>query len=330
MQPPVAGSSDSPSLVIGVPARLDQHHLQTIRDAAAAGGRAVEIQRFSSPAEFADLLPRMEVLFGRLSARQLETAVRLRWLQVASAGVDGLPLAALASAGVRLTNARGMYAEVCTEHAFALLLALTRRVPEAVRAQDAHRWQDFPGQALAGRRLGVLGLGAIGNAVANCGHAFGMDVWGLRAHPRPQPPCSRVLGASRADLLTLLRECPVVIAALPSTPATRGWLDAEALAAMQPGSLLVNVGRGDLIVEDALDAALRAGRPAAAGLDCAPREPLPPDSPLWSAPGLLITAHSAGARPDNPDRALALFADNLTRYCAGTTLRNNVDLRAGY
>ena len=323
-------TSDQPPLVIAVPGRLAPPQLQAIGEAAAAGGRTADIRRFTSPAEFAAVLPEAEVLFGRLSGSQLRTALRLRWIQAVSAGVDGLPLADLAAAGVQLTNARGMYAEVCTEHAFALLLALTRRIPEAVRAQDAHRWKDFPGQALAGRRLGVLGLGAIGCAIATCAHALGMEVWGLRAHPRPQPPCTRVLGASRPNLLTLLRECAVVIAALPSTPATRGWLDAEALAAMQPGSLLVNVGRGDLIVEDALAAALRAGRPAAAGLDCTPREPLPPDSPLWSTPGLLITAHSAGSRPDNPDRGLALFTENLTRYCAGEPLRNVVDLQAGY
>ncbi len=316
--------------MIGVPARLTADQLRTIAAAAAAGGRTAELRRFGSATEFAAVLPEIEVLYGRLSADQVRAAPRLRWIQVVSAGVDGLPLSALAAAGVGLTNARGMYAEVCTEHAFALLLALTRRIPDAVRAQDAHRWQGFPGEALAGRRLGVLGLGSIGCAVATCGHALGMEVWGLRAHPRPQAPCTRVLGAARADLLTLLRECDVVIGALPSTPETRGWLDADALAAMRPGSVLINVGRGDLIVEHALDAALRAGRPAAAGLDCTPREPLPPDSPLWSTPHLLMTAHSAGDRPDNPERGLALFAKNLTRYCADEPLCNVVDLQAGY
>jgi len=308
--------------------------------AAAAGGGAAELLLYHGRQEFAGLLPRAEVSYAAgLHAAEIASATRLKWVHVTSAGVDRLPLRELAAAGITLTNARGQHADAMADHAFALFLAMARNIPACVRDQEARLWgrgsgSPTPGE-LAGRRLGILGLGAIGRAIARRAAAFGMDVWASRRHPPAggdgaEPGISRVLGSSRAEFLEILEACDDVVSVLPSTPQTRGLFDAAAFAAMRPGTRLVNVGRGDVLQEAALDAALRSGRLAGAGCDCFPREPLPSDSPLWTAPNLLITPHIGGQHPGYERRTMAIFAANLTRYCRGEPLQNVVDLHEGY
>jgi phosphoglycerate dehydrogenase-like enzyme len=310
--------------------RGNAEHLDLVRQAAEGAGRAVRFLLFGDPAEFAAALAEAEVLYGGLDAAEVDRAPRLRWVHAPSAGVDRYPLQALAERGIVLTNARGVYDEAMAEHALALLLALTRRIPEAVRAQAERRWVRTDPEVLAGQRLGVLGFGSIGRAVAARARAFGMEIWAFRARPRPDPLADRVLGPGREDLYTLLRACPAVVAVLPSTPATRGLLDARAFAAMPPGARLVNLGRGDLVVETDLVDALRTGHLAGAALDTPPRDPLPPDSPLWGLPQVLITPHVGGFRPGNAARGMAVFAENVARYCRGEPLLHVVDLAAGY
>jgi phosphoglycerate dehydrogenase-like enzyme len=317
-------------VVVLMSARVPAELREVARRAALDGGRPAEIRLYADREEFAAGLREAEVLYGGLRPGEVAGAPHLRWVHVTSAGVDGLPLAELRAAGVVLTNARGQHADSAADHAFALLLALSRKVAEAVRHQAERRWVHLAPEVLAGRRLGILGFGSIGQAVARRAHAFGMEVWASRRHPEPHPLVARMFGPSRAELLELLGGVDDVVAVLPSTPATRGQLDREALGVLRPGARLVNIGRGDLLDEAALDEALRAGRLAGAGLDCLPREPLPPDSPLWSAPNLVITPHIAGAHPDYAERGMAIFADNLRRFCRGEPLRNVVDLEAGY
>ncbi len=326
-----------PEVVVLLPARLPEDLLAQVRAAAAAGGRVARLLLHADRNAFLSLLPQTEVCYGTVPRRgELPAAGCLRWVHVTSAGVDRLPLAELAAAGVRLTNARGQHAEAMADHSFGLLLALSRRIATCVLDQQTHTWGRrglaVP-EELAGRRLGILGFGSIGRAIARRAQAFGMDVWAVRRHPWTEPPppgVSRMLGASRAEFLELLRACDDVVSVLPSTEQTRGLFDAAAFAVMRPGSRLLNLGRGDVLDEAALDAALRAGTLAGAGCDCLPREPLPPDSPLWSAPNLVITPHIGGMHPDYDRRAVATFAANLTRYCQGEPLHNLVDLAAGY
>jgi phosphoglycerate dehydrogenase-like enzyme len=322
------GASRGPVVVLAG-GRLAPELQAELRRAAESAGRPLDLRLHGDQQGFAALLPEAEVVYGGLRAGQVALAPRLRWVHATSAGVDGLPLAELAAAGVVVTNARGQHADPMADHAFALLLALSRRLPRYVLAQREKRWAPADGEVLAGRRMGVLGYGAIGRAVARRAVAFGMEVWASRRHPAPDPLAARVLGGSRAEVLEILGACDDLVAVLPSTPETRGLLDAEAFAAMRPGARLVNLGRGDLIAAPALEAALRSGRLTAA-CDCLPGEPLPPDSTLWTAPNLLITPHVGGSHPDYARRGVAIFARNLARYCRGEPLDNLVDPRAGY
>ncbi len=301
-----------------------------VRHAALEGGREADVRLLGGRDDLEAHLADVEVLYGSLRADQVPRAARLRWVHAGSAGVDHLPLAELAAAGITLTNAKGLHDDAMAEHALALLLALVRHIPEAVRGQDRRAWRRYEPDALAGSRLGILGYGAIGRAVALRARAFVGEIWAVHAHPRPDPLVARTFGPARDELLTFLAGCAHMVAVLPSTPRTRGLLDAEALAALPRGARLINIGRGSLIVEEALDAALRSGHLGGAGLDCPPRDPLPPDSPLWTAPGVLITPHVGGLRPGTAARGMTLFAANLVRYCRGDPLENRVDLAAGY
>lgn len=318
-------------VVVGVPEWLPEAEREALSAAARAGGREADLRPFSGRDGLRALLPDLEVLCdGGLRAGEAASAPRLRWIQVGSAGVERLPLGEFAAAGITLTNARGEHAEAMADHAFALLLAMARHVPEFVLAQRERRWAPRDCGVLAGRRMGILGFGAIGREIARRAAAFGMEVWATRRHPAPDPLAARVVGPGRADLLEVCAGCDDLVAVLPSTPETRGLFGAEAFAAMRPGARLVNLGRGDLLVREALADALRSGRLGGAACDCLPGEPLRPEDPLWEAPGLLVTPHVGGARPDGGTRFLALFRANLTRYCRGEPLANVVDLRAGY
>ena len=329
--------SPLPQVRILMSARVPGDLRATALEAAVAGQRLAELLLYADREGLAAHLPRAEVCYGvGLRADQVPIAPALRWVHATSAGVDGQPLEAFAAAGVTLTNARGQHAEAMADHAFALLLALSRLVPACVVQQRERRWAApgataGPGE-LAGRRLGILGYGAIGRAVARRAVAFGMEVWASRRHPDAETDAAvaAVVGPSRRELHDLLAACDDIVSILPSTPLTRGLLDAAAFAAMRPGARLINIGRGSVLDEGALEAALRTGRLAGAGCDCLPREPLPPESPLWTAPNLLITPHIGGQHPDYDRRGMAIFAANLTRYCLGEPLENRVDLQAGY
>lgn len=323
--------ADARPVVVGVPEWLPAAEREAIRAAARAGGRRAELRPFAGRDGLRALLPELEVLCdGGLRAGEATAAGRLRWIHVGSAGVERLPLGELLAQGITLTNARGEHAEAMADHAFALLLAMARHIPEFAAAQRERRWAPRGCGVLAGRRMGLLGFGSIGREIARRAAVFGMEIWATRRRPAPDPLAARVFGSGRAELLEVCAGCDDLVAVLPSTPETRGLFDAEAFAAMRPGSRLINLGRGDLLVRDALADALRSERLGGVACDCLPGEPLSPEDPLWEAPGLLVTPHVGGTRPDAGGRFLALFRANLTRYCRGEALANVVDLRAGY
>jgi phosphoglycerate dehydrogenase-like enzyme len=271
----------------------------------------------------------------RLPPAILDGAPRLRWIQTVNVGVERLPLAALAERGVVVTNVRGVNVAQLGEHALMLMLSFVRAMPELYRRQATATWRSGweKGLALAelsGARLGLVGYGQIGRAVAARAKAFGMEVWALRrsASATSDDLADRILGPG--GLHDLLGACDHVVVVAPSTPETRGMFDAAAFARMKPGAYFYNLGRGDLVVQDALIAALQEGRIAGAGLDVTTPEPLPADSPLWTLPNVIITGHSAGDTPGELDRAMVFFADQLARFRNGEPLRNRVDSQAGY
>ncbi|MEJ2292994.1 MAG: D-2-hydroxyacid dehydrogenase [Deinococcales bacterium] len=275
----------------------------------------------------------IEIIIG-FPPRELLTAMpNLKWYQQWAAGADWLRRhPELAEADFTLTSAVGIHAVQIGEHVFATLLALARELPAAVLAQRERRWRGFDRARpfeLFDKDLLVLGVGAIGGRVAELGKAFGMRVTGLRRNPsKAAEGVDRMVGLDALD--EVLPEADVVVLTVPLTDETRDLLSAERIGRMKPGAVLVNIGRGGTVDEQALAAALADGRLRGAALDVFETEPLPPGSPLWGLPNLLITSHYAGATPRYGERAMALALDNLQRYVAGEPLKNVVDKKLGY
>ena len=282
--------------------------------------------------EHPERLSTVEAAYGWLSQAQISRASNLRWLQLSSAGVNSLLTPEIRERDLILTNARGIHAEPITEHMFGMLLMITRRLGEAWDRRKSGQWNsDGLGDRvtmLAGKTLGVLGVGAIGGQSAKVGQAFGMRVAGLRRGGAPHPHVDRMYTLDQTH--AFLAACDVIMNTLPLTEQTRGFLGAEEFDAMKPGAILINTGRGATVDTDALIDALNAGKLGAALLDVTDPEPLPEGHPLWTTPNVFITPHYSGAHPEYGERADKIFLENLRRYLAGETLMNVVNKNEGY
>ncbi len=287
-----------------------------VRDAELLEGRLAE----------ADVL----VISGLWRDALLERAPRLRYIQSIGAGTDQFPHEALARRGIRLASARGVNARAVAEHAMALILAMSRRLPEARDNQARRVWRGMIGDLagredeLGGKTLLIIGLGDIGGRLAGLAKAFDMQVVGLRRDP--------ALGAGAADAVhpmaalgSLLPQADFVALTCPLTPETERLIDAAALGRIKESAYLVNVARGRVVDEAALIEALSARRIAGAALDVTVEEPLPPASPLWGMGHVLITPHTAGETRRYEDNVIEILRDNLDRLWRGETeLRNQV------
>jgi phosphoglycerate dehydrogenase-like enzyme len=241
----------------------------------------------------------------------------LRWFQSASAGVDEGVFGRFLERGVRLTSAHVNAIPI----AEFVMRAVLDHVHGAARWRDderRHVWDMRPYDEVHGQTWAIVGFGAIGQEVARRARAFGVHIRGVRQRPAPSELADVVVGTN--DLRVALGGAHVVVIALPLTDATAGVIDDDVLAAMAPGSLLVNVGRGGLLDEDALVRALDRGAPSAAALDVVATEPLPTDHPFWADPRIVITPHNAGSSTGNADRLCDLFIRNLRAYVAGEPL----------
>jgi phosphoglycerate dehydrogenase-like enzyme len=262
-------------------------------------------------------------------------ARRLRWIQSQGAGVEWIAnVPELVESDVVLTNTRGAHASTIAEHAFGLLLSLTRGLPALFARQREHQWarpEGWKAIGLSGLTFGTVGLGRIGSALAQRAHGFDMKVIAVDANANDLRRPDDVEQLWDLDgLPELLRTADVVAVALPYTAETKGLLGPEQLALLQPSAYLLVVSRGGIVDETALVSALRDGRLAGAGLDVTAQEPLPPESPLWEAPNLLITPHCSGNSRQTTELAWQIFADNVGRFVRGETLNNIVDKRRGY
>lgn len=281
-------------------------------------------------------LPEADALLAtRLSASEFALARKLRWVHTTAVGVGGLLSPALVRSRVQVTNSRGVHSEAIAEHAIALALALRRSLPLAAVRQQDRRWaqEELYGREVAPlsrSQLLVVGLGAIGSRVAAMGWSLGMRVMGIRRRATAGAPrgVSEVLPPRR--LHAALERADIVVLAAPSTSDTKTLIGAPELARMRRHAILVNVSRGSLVDERALLRTLRQGRIGGAGLDAFQREPLRRSSPLWRAPNLLITPHSASFDGDYWGPAIDLFLDNVDRFRSGEPLHNVVDKRRRY
>jgi D-2-hydroxyacid dehydrogenase (NADP+) len=256
-------------------------------------------------------------------------APKLRFVQSISAGTDQYDKPALSAAGIRLASAAGVNARAVSEHAMALILALTRRLPEARDNQGKQFWRGMIGDPagredeLGGKTLVIVGLGRIGNRLAQLAKAFDMRVLATRRDPAAGGDAHEVHGMSA--LKSLLPQADFVALTCPITPETERLINAETLALMKPSAALINVARGRCVDEPALIAALNAGRLTAAALDTTVEEPLAPASPLWTMPNVFVTPHSAGETRRYEDNVLDILVENLDRLSRGETqLRNQI------
>lgn len=258
-----------------------------------------------------------------------QRAGRLEWIHVAAAGVDRLLFDELRDSAVVVTNARGIFDRPIAEFVLASVLAHAKDVHRSDDLQRGRTWQHRETRLVVGSTALVVGTGAIGRETARLLRAVGVQVRGAgRTAREGDPDFGTVVDSSRLAEHVGWADHVVVVA--PLTPATRGLVDRRVLAAMKPGSHLVNVGRGASVVEADLIDALRAGRPAAASLDVFETEPLPPDHPLWAAPGVTVTPHMSGDTVGWRDALARQFVDNAIRWLDGEPLLNVVDKRLGF
>jgi phosphoglycerate dehydrogenase-like enzyme len=275
-------------------------------------------------------LPEVEVLLAFRPPKGVWAgARRLRLIQMMGAGVDALLPAPDLPAQVQIANAHGLHGAQMSELALGLMLALAKKLPRALEQQRAHLWKLWGLPQLAKKTLGILGLGAIGAAVAEKARAFDMRVVGTQRTPKPVPNVDLVVAGAEGTE-RVLRESDYVVVLLPLTPETRGSIGARELDFMKPGAFLVNLARGGIVDEDALLERLRSGALGGAALDVFAEEPLPASHPLWDAPNAILTPHLAGLEPDYMKRLLALSIDNVERLERGAPLRNLVDRARGY
>ena len=271
-----------------------------------------------------------------LRGDQIAAAKQLRWIHSTAAAVHGLMTPELQASDIIVTNARAVHGPVVAEHAMSLVFALAKRLPEAAKFQAQRHWaqQEICETAPRPRELKdatmvIVGFGSIGTSLAKLARALGMRVVAVREHPEKGSDLADAM-YSFADLNRALGEGDFVVLAIPVTEKTRHLMNAEHLGHLKSDAYLVNVGRGALIDEDALQHALRANRFAGAALDVTAKEPLPPGSPLWTMENVFITPHTAGYAEKMWERHYLAYAENLRRYLDGQPLLWLVDKNAGY
>jgi phosphoglycerate dehydrogenase-like enzyme len=294
----------------------------------------VQLQNYDRvPEEISDT----DVFIGwSLRPQQFVAAKKLRWIHSPAAAVHQLLFPELVQSSVVLTNSTGIHGPVVAEHAIAVLLAMAKRLPQAMQYQAKREWSqdqlwhDRPRpREVADATVAVVGMGGIGREFAARAKALGMKVLAVRENPaKGLDGADSVFSSAQID--DVLPQADYVLLCTPVTPATSGMMNAARLSKMKPDAYLINVARGPLIDEAALLDALQHRRIAGAALDVFVEEPLPPDSPFWSLDNVLITPHTAAVTERLWERHYRLIVENMKRFLAGEPLINQVDKQRGY
>ena len=284
--------------------------------ALSIGTDAPSLRADAERAEAVLVAPR----FGSVLTELWLDLASVRWIHTLAAGVDFMPFDLLRRSDVLVTKSRGLYADALGEFAIAAMLWFAKDLRRLIRNQDERRWEPYTVERLEGRTAGIIGYGGNGEAVGRRAVALGMTVLPVRRRQE--------LGEPAID--DVIPQSDYVVMSTPLTPGTYRLLSRERIAAMKPGAVLINIGRGATVDEAALVEALRSQQIRGAALDVFETEPLPPGHPLWPLENVLISPHSADRTADSHLRAMQLFIENLKRFRAGESLRNVVDKSEQY
>jgi len=303
-------------------------YLEAIKAAGLDDRVAVDsLPRKEKPS--AEQLARTEALMAPVVPPGLLPAMpKLRWAQSMTAGVEGWLALPDLPKDLALTCARGTHTESMPENIMASLFYVAKPLALAASNKQAGKWVHTVAQPLTGKTLGILGLGAVGGEVARMAKAFSMRMIGTKRRPENIAHVDEVLPAERTD--EVLARSDFLLLLLPATPATDNFINAERLAKMKPTAWLLNFGRGHLIKDDDLIAAVKNKTIAGAVLDVFRQEPLPAEHPFWKTDGILVLPHIGGPHPQRDRFVAKLFVDNLRRFLDGTPLKEVVDRSAGY
>jgi len=291
----------------------------------------------NSPDAFRRSAPDADIIFswsiaGELLREVFLMAPHVRWVHSRSAGLDGVLFPELAASPVLLTNGSGVFSQSLGEFVLAAILYFAKDFRRMIRSQTAGVWDPFDITEISGKTVGIVGYGDIGRAIATRVRPMGMRVLALKRKGPPlysaDPLVDRIYGPDAR--IEMISQCDYVVASAPLTPETRGLIGAEEIAAMKPEAVLINVGRGPVIDEAALLAALSGKHIKGAALDVFEQEPLPAGHAFYKLENVLLSPHCADHTPDWMDQAMRFFIEQFQTYRKGQTLRNIVNKALGY
>ncbi|MBM4348519.1 MAG: D-2-hydroxyacid dehydrogenase [Deltaproteobacteria bacterium] len=266
--------------------------------------------------ESGDFIGKAEILLtNRISDALMKKAIKLQWIQATTTGVDYLVNLPSLRKEVLITSTRGIHGPQMSEMAILLMLALSRNLPQVIRNQDQKIWNRWSGKLLYQKKVGIVGLGAIGREIAKKCKAFGMVVYGIATEKREVEGVDYSYGIE--GFPRVLKEADYLILVVPNTPGTRKMIGAKELSMMKPTAYLINIARGEIVDEEALVHALRIGRIAGAALDVFNAEPLPADHPFWELENVILTPHLGGMSENYVTLVLSIFEENLRRFLQG-------------
>lgn len=276
----------------------------------------VFIHAAKSEDEIGDFIEKMDILLTfRISDPLIKRAAKLQWVQSMATGVDYIINLPSLRKDVLVTSTRGIHGPQMSEMAILLMLALNRNFPQNVRNQDLGKWDRWPAKLLWKKKVAIFGVGAIGEEIAKKAKAFGMTVYGIATRKRKVDAVDHFHGPE--DIIQVAREADYFIVVAPYTPRTYKIVNKEVLSVMKPSAFFINIGRGELVDEEALVETLKSGRIAGAALDAFCQEPLPPEHPFWKMKNVIITPHVGGASDIYMEQVLSIFEENLRRFLRG-------------
>ena len=307
-------------------------HLRMLRELPASVRTVVsdDLEKLKAAAPEADVLLNGG-FHGPLFRAVFPFAAKVRWVHNLSAGVEGVLTPELVASPVPLTNGRGVFSNILGEFVIGAVLYFAKDFRRMIRNQEAGEWAQFDVTEVKGQVMGIVGYGDIGQACARLAHAIGMRVMALRrraALSQNDPNIERIYTPERLD--EMLCACDYLVAATPNTPETRGLIGERQLGLLKPEAVIINVGRGPVIVEEALIAALAEKRIKGAALDVFDKEPLREGHPFYRLKNVLLSPHCADHTPGWTEKAMQKFLDNFERFWKGEPLEYVVDKRAGY